>query len=464
MGLRSKVLQGGLYLAIRQGIGMVISLVGVLLITRVIGPKQYGLYASAFGLFYYLQNISQLGLTVFLVRKEREEGKDDGHIYDQAFTLLLLIGFAGIGLSKLGSPFLAAWINLEGFEPTFQVLAFSLPIVLLGQVPMAQLERQLDYKRVAWVELMGQLGYFVVALTIAFNGGGAWSLVAGWWSQQIIQAGLFFVVSKYRPRLVWQPEVVKQMLVYSVGYSASFWVWQMRSLVNPLLVGRFLGAEAVAYVALAGRMVELLGFVKSATYRLSISTLAQVQGDRLRLSKAITDGMGLQILALGPFLVIVSWLGPWLLPLAFGIKWLPAMDIYPFIAVSLLANALFNMHSSALYALNRNWQITWYHIIHIVLFMGTAWILIPKLGLLGFGLAEIATIASYIMIHFYLVQDLDSPDYRFAGLLAMSFGLALFPYQLGWWVVLGLPIVLSLPLIRHKLIDQWQSIRASQTT
>ncbi len=464
MGLRAKVLQGGIYLAIRQGIGMVISLVGVLLITRVIGPKQYGLYASAFGLFYFLQNISQLGLTVFLVRKEREEGKDDRHAYDQAFTLLLLIGFTGIGLSKLGLPFLAAWIKLEGFEPIFQVLAFSLPIVLIGQVPMAQLERDLDYKRVAWVELMGQLGYFVTALTIAFNGGGAWSLVSGWWTQQVIQAGLFFVVSKYRPRLVWRPEVVKQMLVYSVGYSASFWVWQMRSLVNPLLVGRFLGAEAVAYVALAGRMVELLGFVKSATYRLSISTLAQLQGDRSRLSKAITDGMGLQILALGPFLVIVGWVGPWLLPLAFGSKWLPAMDVYPFIAVSLLANALFNMHSSALYALNRNWQITWYHVIHIVLFFGTAWVLIPKLGLLGFGLAEIATIASYIAIHFYLVQDLESPDYRFAALLAMALGLALFPHQLGWWVVLGIPIVLSLPLIRHKLTDQWKIIRTSQTT
>ncbi len=457
MSLKAKVLQGGLYLAIRQGMGMVISLVGVLLITRFIGPEQYGLYASAFGLFYYLQSVSQLGIAVYLVRHEEES---DVTIYHQAFTLLLLVSLLGVGLSLVGVPLLSQWIGLKGFGLLAQMLFLSLPIVLVSQVPLAKMERELTYKGVAWIELVGQIGYFLIALPIAFKGGGAWSLVAGWWLQQSSMLVLFFWVTRYQPRLCWQPTLVRQILGYSIGYSASFWVWQLRSLVNPLLVGRFLGAEAVGYVALASRMVELLGFVKSATYRLSIAALARLQGDRVRLAKAITDGMSLQVLALGPFLVIVSWLGVWFLPLLFGAKWLPTMLIYPFIAASLLGNALFNMHSSALYALNRNWEVTIFHLVHIALFAVTSWLLLPKLGLIGYGYAEIATIASHGVIHAYLVRDLQSPNYQFAGLLALGFGIALFPYQLGWWVVLVLAFVLLLPDTRHKLVDLWKSFRS----
>jgi O-antigen/teichoic acid export membrane protein len=473
MSLRSRVLRGGVHLALRQGMGMVISLAGMFLITLRIGPEQYGVYAAAFGSFYYLQSISQLGLTVYMVRWQHQESgaptehapdsqpRQDQQVYDQGFTLLLLVSLIGVMLSLLTASLLTNWVKLAGFQPIFQVLCLSLPVVLLAQVPMAKLERELSYQQVAWIELIGQLAYFWVALPIALKGGGAWAPVFGWWAQQLHLLILFFWVAKYTPRLCWRPQLIVDMLKYSVSYSASFWVWQLRALVNPLLVGRFLGAETVGYIALANRMVELLGFVKSATYRLSIATLARLQGNRERMTQAITEGMALQVLALGPMLAVVSWVGPIAFPPILGAKWTPTMQIFPFIAVSLLINALFNLHSSALYALQRNWQVTAFHVIHIALFFGCGALLIPRLGLIGFGWAELATILSYAIIHFYLINAVDSPNYRFAGLLAVTFGLALFPYQLGWWVVLVLAAALLWPKTQHQLFSVWDKFRSA---
>jgi len=51
---------------------------------------------------------------------------------------------------------------------------------------------------------------------------------------------------------------------------------------------------------------EILSFVKIATGRISIATLARLQGNRERRLKAVSEGMGLQILALGPLLAVVS--------------------------------------------------------------------------------------------------------------------------------------------------------------
>jgi len=76
---------------------------------------------------------------------------------------------------------------------------------------------------------------------------------------------------------------------------------------------------------------EILSFVKIATGRISIATLTRLQGNRERLLKAVSEGMGLQILALGPLLALVSWISPWLIPLVFGSRWLLVVEVYPFI-------------------------------------------------------------------------------------------------------------------------------------
>src|SRR4028118_1110951 len=459
MSLRTQVLRGGTYLVLRQGLGVVISFAGVLLLTRIIGPKDYGIYAAATAIFLYLQMLSQLGIEVYLVRRE---GEEELEVYHQAFTLLLLPGLGGMLLALLALPLLDQWVKLEGFRPAVQALFLGLPVVLLTQVPMARLERNLDYKRVALIELLNQIVYYLVAFPMAFQGFGVWALVTGWWVQWLQSLVLLYWSASYRPRLSWDLDIVKQMLGYSVSFSASIWLWQLRTLINPLVVGRYAGAEAVGYVALAIRIIDILSFVKAATWRISLATLGRLQGDRTRLVKAVTEGMGLQILALGPLLVVVSWVLPWLLPLLFGDRWLPVVAVYPFIALSNLSNSLFNMHSSALYVLRRNWEVTAFNVVYMVLFVGTAFLLVPHLGLVGYGWAEVATLASYVVVHIYVVRHIGSPDYWLAGLWWGACAAAMFTYQLGWWTALGLVAVVFLPQTQEKLRDYIKSLRGAK--
>ena len=455
--LRTQVLRGGTFLVIRQGLGVIIGLGGVLLLTRAIGPEKYGLYAACLNIFGYVQSLSQLGIEIFVVRRE---GEEDSQVYHQAFTLLLLLGLGGMLLSLLGLPLLSQWVRLDGFSSVAGVIFLGLPLVLLSQVPLARLERRLDYKRVAVIELGSQLIYYLVALPLAFQGAGVWAPVAGWCTQQIQTVGLLFLISRYRPRLCWNPDLIKQMLTYSVGYSASSWVWQLRNLVNPLVVGRYAGAEAVGYVALAIRLVEVLSFVKGATWRLSIAALGRLQGDPIRLGKAVSEGMSLQILALGPLLVAASWVSPLILPLLFGDRWLPVIQIYPFIALSYLSNAMFNMHSSVLYVLQKNWEVTAFHVAHIILFAGASLLLVPRLSsIVGYGWGEVVALASYAVIHIFVVRNISSPDYRLPMLWWSASAAALFVYQLGWWSALGLVIIAFLPSTYQQIGYYIKSLR-----
>lgn len=440
--LRSLAMRGGAYLVLRQGLGIAINFGGIVLLTRTIGPESYGIYAVALGIFLFLQNVSLWGIEVYLVRRE---GEDRVECYHQAFTFLLLLGGAGTALAVLGLPLLQRWMQMEGFGPVALALFCSLPVVLLGKVPLARLERALDYRRVAMFELSGLFAYYLAALPLAFAGTGVTAPIAGWWVQQVLLLVLYYFGARYVPRLHWDSAEVRDMVRYGLSFSASIWVWSARNLVNPLVVGRYLGPEAAAYVELAIRFARALSFVKEATWRLSIAALRRIQEDRSRLLRAVTEGMKLQVVALGPLLAGFSFVAVWFLPITMGSKWLPVVEIFPFIALGYLVNAAFNLHASALYVLRRNFEVVIFHLVHIILFAGTAFVLVPSLGLVGYGWAEMVALSSYAVIHYYFSREVGVPDYQLAGVWIAAFALSLFVHGLGWWALVGVVVVALWP-------------------
>jgi O-antigen/teichoic acid export membrane protein len=454
--LRSLVMRGAGHLAMRQSLGMVISLAGIVLLTRLIGPEAYGLYAAFLGVFTFLSSLSRWGADVFLIRRPPEDGTAD---LDQAFSFLLVLGTLGALLSWLALPAIEGWWQIDGFGGIGAAFLVGLPLQLVTLVPKARLERLLSYRTVAWVELGAQLSFFLVALPAALRGFGVLAPVAGWWASQLVTAGAYYAVAGYRPRWLWQWHRVREMVRYGLGFSASQWIWQLRELINPLIVGRFAGLEAVGYVALAIRLVNALSFVKTATYRLSIAAFARIQDDKAKLRRAIGEGMRLQVLALAPLLLAFVLVSPLVLPLLFGPEWSPALDVLPFIAASFLANALFNLHSSGLYVYRRNLEVGAFHLVHVTVFATSAALLVPSMGYVGYGWAALASVSSYVAVHAAVVRHIGRPDYAVPGAWAAAFALGLFTPHLGPFALVGVAAVALWPATWHTLWRHWLDLR-----
>ena len=460
MSLRERVLRGGFYLILRQGLSIGIGFGGMIALTRMIGPANYGLYAGSLALLLFVSEVGRMGVDVYLVRRE---GEMSSEVYHQAFSLLLLSALVLCAIGFLASPLLSYWIEDPRFVSALQVMLLSVPLLLLCVPATAHLERALDFRSIAIVELAGQLLYYASALPLAWRGFGFWAPIIGFfvWKTWVLLAS--YILSRYRPRLRWSSSATREMLTYGLSFSSSVWVWQLRRLVNPLVVGRFLGPEGMGYVALAIRLVEVLSFVKNATWRLALAALAKVQRDPVRLRRALEEAMGMQLLGLGPPLAGFALVAPWLLPLLFGERWDAVVLLYPFIAMSYLANAVFNMQSSVLYVFERNWSVTIFHIVHIVLFAGTALLLVDRVGLLGYGLAELVALAGYPVIHFFAIR-LFAFNYNRAIPWLVAFAPPLFlpltglPWGLGLWVF-ALGVLLLSEGAHSQIKEYWLYLR-----
>jgi PST family polysaccharide transporter len=457
--LREKVLRGGIYLSLREGIGLAAGIVGILLLTKIIGPTQYGIYRVALEVVAYFAGVARLGLDAYLVRRPDAPSRDD---YNQVFSVLLVgsLCLMAAGFSTIA--ILRAWLGDARYFPPLYVLLASLPFTVLSIPSLAMLERELDYRKVAGLETGGKLLYHSTAVLLAYAGWGFWGAVAGYVLWQVWTTLGSWFLARYAPKWAWSWHSTKGMLKYGVGYSSSIWLYSLRSLVNPLLVGKYLGPEYVGYVSLTSRLVEVLGFVKAATFRLSMVVLGKVQDDMARLRRGVEEALGLQALSMGAPLSIFALAAPTLLPSLIGPRWAPALQIYSFIALGYMFNALFGVHASVLYVRKHNREVIEAYGVYVLLFAVTAFLLIPLLGLWGYGAAELIALPAYGLLH-RSVRKLFEFSYGRAVPWLIAFPPLLFYPNLGWPLGLALLLpaltVLLTPSARKQLSEYGSYVR-----
>ncbi len=83
--------RGAIYLAARYGLGVIVGVGNMLVMTWWIGPHAYGLFVTAVGIVAFLAIVARGGIDTYLVRSEAP----DARMYGTATTLIL---GASIGL------------------------------------------------------------------------------------------------------------------------------------------------------------------------------------------------------------------------------------------------------------------------------------------------------------------------------------------------------------------------------
>jgi O-antigen/teichoic acid export membrane protein len=265
-----------------------------------------------------------------------------------------------------------------------------------------------------------------------------------------------FLLCSYRPRPAWDRAILNALLSYGFGHAASNWVWSLRALVNPLIVGRYLGAEAVGVIALTLRLVESLPVFKGTIWRISIAAMGKFQRDSQRVSAAVQEGMRLQVFSVGMPLCGFAVVGPMIIPT--DSAWHPILLIFPYIAVGTLVNSTLSSLSAALYVLGRNWDVAAFYLAHVIVFAATATVLVPRIGLSGYGVAEVAALPTYVLLHRSFGRQLGVSAYGTVTFWSLGFALTLFTPLLGPWALLGIFVIMLAPVTWHFVANQFAAL------
>jgi PST family polysaccharide transporter len=465
--LRTRVLKGSVYLVLRNGISMLIGLVGSLFVTRLIGPDNYGLYMAAFGIFGYLSNAVSPSVAAYLVREQSPDFLKHFHL---TFWWLLGLGMITAGIASAAVITVA---QLSGQNNDFKWIAVSqfvfLPFAFVSVVPQALLERDLNYRPLAIVQLASQMALYLAAVPLAWWGFGAWALVGGFWLSQAVQLVGSFLAARYRPCWYWNRHDWRQMMHYSVSQSLSIWLYNLRDLAPSLIRFPLAGERAMGYYALANRLINMLGFLYSVSGRVAFAAFARLQEDKGRLTKAIQETIQYLILLLGFVLTVfaasVGWVASWVL----GAKWDASViqQLCIVMASRVLLSSVFGVQTQALYVIGQNWLKFKANLAFAVSLIAVSGVLVGVAPLayapLVFVLADhIAHIPTYWYDMYGVRKHIGRIDYRVILIWLAAAQAAVFAPLVSNWLYLVTIGLLLHPASLISLRGVYKSLRRAQ--
>jgi O-antigen/teichoic acid export membrane protein len=316
-----------------QIIAQVISWGVTLWVLRILGPGPYGLFAMSAAVLVFLNFLNGYGFVSALIQSENVEEIR----IRQAFGMLILLN-AALALLQIfvAAPLAAAYYRepIVGDMLRWQSLIFlATPFLIL---PEALMTRNLEFKKPAIINLVSAVAGAGVALALALNGYGVWTLVfapiALFWTR-----GIGMVIAtrfRYWPSF----NFTGAGYIFTFGSTLlighGFFIVQSQS--DIFIAGRALDIHTLGLYAEALMITQLFAtkFIPPLN-EVAFPAYARIQHDKAALSSAFLTAVRLIMLVAFPlyFGMAIS-AGPFVETIM-GPKWIESIPLVSILALAM---------------------------------------------------------------------------------------------------------------------------------
>ncbi len=228
-----------------------VQLLSLLVLSRLLSPADFGLIAMSFAITNFAMLVRDLGTGAAIVQNATLDPKS-------TLTAHWSNCFIGLGLGILllaVSMPVARFFQTPDVQPLLQLLALTFPILGCTTVHQALLERSSRFALLARIEITSIALGFIVALSAALYGLGAYSFVLQSLTVAIASAIHLWIVSELRPAWFWGRTEAKSLWRFS-GHLLGFNVvnYFARN-ADAVIIGRALGATTLGPYSVAYRLM-----------------------------------------------------------------------------------------------------------------------------------------------------------------------------------------------------------------
>ena len=450
------------------------SFVAIPFLARMLTPVDFGLAALALSMVMFFTMIGDAGLGRSLVRVDAS----DTEAWSSAFWASVLLMTALSGLFFLISWPAAAFFNEPRLVPIMMVLSLAPLLMGLAEIPAASLLQKEKFQWLAGAEFAAAIAGIVVALIIAFQGGGAWALVWQHLTQRIVKGVVVQLASRLYPRLVLNVGKLKEHMRFMLDTAA----WSMTMFVNrqadTLVVGKFLGAATLGLYNVAVRIMQLPvsilgGSLHSAVY----PRFVQLREDNKALRELVLFTTMAQAVFVFPPIAAVAAASHAFFTLLLSERWQASGEIFTLLAGAGAIQTIVAINGSLLQAIGRTGARLRLTVEYAILWTISALATAP-FGIHAVALGCTVTTLLYLprLLHLYL-RPIECSPLDFLRVLAAPTlaAIALFvghrllmnTIEVGLWTEIAIVILETIAAYaalvlfqRREIMGQLRSVRA----
>lgn len=294
--------------------------VGVVL-ARLVAPEDFGVFATALVAFSLVMSVSEMGVTVALLRWPGDPREIAPTVTTLALASAVTLAAACAGAA---AP-VAAALGAPEAAPVLRVLALAVLVAGPSAVPMALLQRAFRQDRRMVADQANLVVSTVVAVVLALRGHGAmslaWSRVAG----NAVSAVLLIVMAPARPLPGFDRDRARELLATGLPLAgASLVVFAILN-VDYVVVGSALGPVALGFYLMAFNLSSWPVNAFSSTVRpVSVAGFSRLLDDPSALGAAFARALGRLLGLTFPVCALLATLGGPLVRVVYGPRWGPA--------------------------------------------------------------------------------------------------------------------------------------------
>lgn len=316
----------------------IISFGTTVVLARILSPSDFGLFALAFVMIDGFGIFKSLGFDSALVRRKDE---DIEKACNTAFFLIPAMGMILFVILFFFAPIGAKFLNNPQVAPLIRTLAIVFVISTFGKVPQTILYRSMKFKFKSIAEVSATIVYSSIALILALNKFGVWSLVIAYILKILVHVGMEWYFSGWRPKLEFDKSIAWDMFHFGKYILASGILWFLYSNIDNIVIAKMLNVTMLGYYAISKNLSNFLtDYLLGRVGMIMYPTYSKIQEDIEDLKRVMFKTLKYLSILVFPFCFGLMIFAPQILRFIFGEKWLPATDILRILSLVGILTAL----------------------------------------------------------------------------------------------------------------------------
>ena len=337
----------------RQGIQWVT----IAILARLLVPEDFGLVGMTTVVIGFLALFKDLGTSAAVI--QRQDLPEE--LLSSVFWINVFFGLVVMVLLYAASPLVAAFFQEPRVVPILQVLSTTFFISGLSILHQALLQREMAFNHLAKVELSATVVGAFTGIGAALAGWGVWSLVFQSLAVALVTTVLLWVFSAWRPKLIFHVNELRSVAYYSLNLLGfSIFNYFSRN-ADYLLIGRFLGAEALGYYTLAYRiMLYPLQNVSAVLGRVMFPAFSRLQKQLERFRRSyLRVAVGIALVTFPLMMGLMALAAPFVLAIL-GERWESVIILLIILAPVGLVQSIGSTVGTIYQAMGRtDWMFRW---------------------------------------------------------------------------------------------------------
>jgi PST family polysaccharide transporter len=362
--------------------GKLMVFISTVVLARLLTKDDFGLVGYAVTVITFLEGISDLGVTAAIIYYPEDKNRVSTGFWINQITAILFFA-----LTWFLAPSIAEYFRDDRVVNVTRALALTFPFLALGYTHESVLMKKLSFKQSFIPSFLKSVVKGVASIGFALTGFGAWSLIWGQLAGTLISSIAYWMVSTWRPAFVLKLQMAYELIKYGTNFITGELIATVLINLDYILVGRYLGSEALGVYTLAFRMPDLLilEFARTITNVLFpiYSKMREQAGNMSRAFFLATRYISLLTIPMGLGLAVLA--KPFIITF-FTEKWIEAVPVVQSIAIYATLLSIVHNASSVYWAEGRPQILTWLGITRLlILFPALFWAVSTPKSIIAVG-------------------------------------------------------------------------------